>query len=447
MARPEPAPPDPTGPEPGPEPAAPPYARLQDALTRAVSATPWWRRRPRWGAAARAGGRRAVFPVVAALGAVLLLSLLGIAAPWDSDPSPARGSGDLDPDRPVLLSPTPSPAAPPGLSNRSEAGQTSPTPPAQGCPPALSVAVSPDIATLVQELAGPLVAGACPQVTVDPHGPSATAGTLAQDGGAPPADVWIPPSTLSLRLAGSAGGHDFPDAGTSIARTPVVIAMPEQVAESLTGYPVWILIYNGVDSGDIPRMSMPDYRTTVGALAQVTLQEALRKWVEGDEGRQFLVLINYRNKVATTTADVEQLLDRMAGSTPARAGAEVGGFPITEQRLVAYHRAGPAVPVVPIGTYDANIEADYPMVVSRSLDDRLAGVADALAAQLGSAEAVQRFVAAGFRPPDDPGRLSTGSLPTGYQNPFPTDVDYPAPIDYPDRVTWQSLVDGWTWTG
>ncbi|MGH3681609.1 MAG: substrate-binding domain-containing protein, partial [Natronosporangium sp.] len=389
-----------------------------------------------------------VLPVAAGLGAVLLLSLLGIAAPWDSDPTPARGSGDLDKDGSVLVSPSASPAGPPGLSNRSEAGQNSPTPPPTACQPALSVAVSPDLAPLVAELAGPLATAApCPQVTVEAHGPSATAGTLAADGGAPAADVWIPPSTLSLRRAGSAGGHDFPDTGTPLARTPVVIAMPQQVADSLTGFPVWVLIYNGLDSGDIPRMSMPDYRTTIGALAQVTLQEALRKMVEGNQDRQFLALINYRNKLATTTADVEALLDRMAGSTPSAAGAEVGGFPVTEQRLIAYHRAGPAVPVAPIGTYDANIEADYPMVVSRSLDDRLAGIAGALRARLGSAEAVQRFVTAGFRPPDDPGQLSAGSLPTGYRNPFPTDVDYPAPVDYPDQAKWQSLVDGWTWTG
>jgi hypothetical protein len=437
-------------PDPNPSDPVPPYAPLGDALTRAVSTPPWWRRRT--GAGLPVTGRRGAFPALAALGAVLVLSLLGIAAPWNTDPTPAQGGRALDPDGPVLLDPSPAPANPPGVTSRLDAGRTAPTPspappPDRPCQRALSVVASADIAPLVRELAGSLAGGDCPQVTVRGQGSAGLAGPLAYpgDGGAPDADVWIPASSLSLRLA--SGGGDFPASGESIARTPVVIALPKPVADSLTGYPVWILIYNEVTGdGKIPRMSMPDHRTTVGALAQVTLQQALLNYVEGDEGRAFLSLINFRNHVAATDADVGALLDRMAGTAPDRAGTDVGAFPATEQQLIAYHRRGAGTPVVPMGTYDAHIEADYPLVVSSSLPGRLARIADELHAQLRSPAAVQRLLAAGFRAPDNPG-ASTGGLPAGYQNPFPSEPGYPDPVPVPDSGKWHSIVDGWTWQG
>jgi len=442
-----------TGPDPNPPDPLPPYAALRDALTRAVAGGHWWRRRPGTRRPGRAGGfpvaaRRGVFPVLAALAAVLVLSLLGIAAPWNAGPPPAQGGRAFDPGGPVLLSPTPSPAAPPALTNRQAAGRRSPTPaPGQSCPRALAVAVSADLARLVRELAGPLAGGRCPQVAVTSHGPSAVTGPVDHPGGPPEADVWIPASSLSLRLAGS--GSDFPTSGSSLARTPVVIALPEPVADALTGFPVWVLIYQEVtgQAGRIPRMSMPDHRTTLGALAQVTLQQALRQYAEQDGGRAFLSLINFRNHVAGTDADVGALLDRLARTAPAQASTEIGAFPVTEQRLIAYHRRGAGSVMVPMGTYDANIEADYPLVISRSVTGRLAGVADQLRAQLRSPAAVQRFVAAGFRPPDDPHQIGTGQFPAGYRDPFPPDVDYPAPVPLPDPAGWQGLVDGWTWQG
>lgn len=441
-----------TGPDPNPPDPLPPYAPLRDALTRAVAGGRWWRRPPGRRRPVRAGrfppaGRRGVFPVVAALGAVLVLSLLGIAAPWNAGPPPAQGGRASDPGGPVLLSPTQSPAEPPALTNRQAAGRRSPAPrpPGEPCPRALAVAVSPEIAPLVRELAGALTGGACPQVAVTSHAPSAVTGPVAHPDGPPPADVWIPASSLSLRLTGG----EFPDTGSSLARTPVVIALPEPVADSLTGFPVWVLIYQEVtgEAGRIPRMSMPDHRTTLGALAQVTLQQALRQYVDQDDGRAFLSLINFRNHVASTGAGVEVLLDRLATATPAQASTEIGAFPATEQQLIAYHRRGGGAAVVPMGTYDANIEADYPLVISRSVTGRLAGIADRLRAQLRSPAAVQRFTEAGFRPPDAPQQIGAGSFPAGYRDPFPPDVDYPVPVPLPDPAGWQGLVDGWTWQG
>jgi hypothetical protein len=94
-----------------------------------------------------------------------------------------------------------------------------------------------------------------------------------------------------------------------------------------------------------------------------------------------------------------------------------------------------------MGTYDATIEADYPMVVSRSLGDRRAGVADQLLGRLRSPSAVELLVERGFRPPAGTRQARPRSpTPAG----FPTTR---APIALPDAAGWHRLVDGWVRTG
>lgn len=436
-----PPPPEPPGPDGESGAPAPSYAPLEDALQRAVSTTPWWRR---WLPTTRRGSA----PLAAALGAVLVLSLLGIAAPWNRGPTSAQGGGGAaDPDRPVLLSPSPAPVTPPSPQNRSEAGESSPDAPGADpgtCPAPLSVVAALEIADLVRELAGPLADGSCPEVAVTGRGPAATLRTLAA--GDDPPDVWIPASSLWLRLAASGGGAaDLPSSGPSIARSPVVIALPEPVADTVDGIPSWVLVYNEVTDGGIPRMSMPDRDSTAGALALVSLLAGLEEYTDHDDTRTFWATMHFRGKLASTDADVPALLDRLAGTPPARAGAEVGVFPATEQQLIAYHRRDAATPVVPMATYDASIDADYPLAVSEALDGRRAELADALRARLRAPAAVPRLVDAGFRPPGDPGMVETGGFPAGYRNPFPADVGYPDPVALPDAAGWRTLVDGWTW--
>jgi Bacterial extracellular solute-binding protein len=419
--------------EPSAEPPAPSYEPLQEALNRAV-ARPWWRRwlsrngRPWW---------QGIYPVVGALGAVVLLSLIGIAAPWDSGPSPARGGDTLGPNGSVLLSPTPSPADPRSIVSRPEAGQTAaPTP----CEQPLSVVTAPDITGPVRELVGPLTSGACPRATVTAQDPTATLDALADGGTAP--DVWIPDSSLWLRLAAS---EQLPTTGTSIARTPVVLAVPQPVADQLRSeqaWPVWLVFYDKVTTGEIPRMSMPPPESTVGALTLVAFAAAADyHWADDGEGHPFLHMLNFRNHLASTGADPEALLDRLAGTPVAQSGTAIGVFPVTERRLLAYLDSDPPTPAVATGTHEAMSEADYPMAISRSLDGRLAEIADELEAQLRSPAAIQRLVELGFRPPRGeqirPAALDDTSR-------FP---EYPEPVSLPDAAGWQKIVSDWSYGG
>jgi hypothetical protein len=54
---------------------------------------------------------------------------------------------------------------------------------------------------------------------------------------------------------------------------------------------------------------------------------------------------------------------------------------------------------------------------------------------------VQRLVEEGFRPPRGD---STRPAALADTDRFP---DYPEPVPLPDRDRWNSIVEGWTWTG
>jgi Ca-activated chloride channel family protein len=109
----------------------------------------------------------------------------------------------------------------------------------------LSVEVAPEVAAAVRSAAGdyqktaPAVDGRCVTVQVATRASHETArllggGWLNGAAGAQP-DVWIPDSTAWLELARLAepARSLLPENGTTVAESPVVVAMPRPMAESL----------------------------------------------------------------------------------------------------------------------------------------------------------------------------------------------------------------------
>src|SRR5262245_51190160 len=94
----------------------------------------------------------------------------------------------------------------------------------------LNVTVSPDIAPVIASKAQNLSEDDCYDVTVNDRESEATAQSLVVSDGSQPPDVWIPNSTIWLQRAQARGAWRVPVTGTSIASSPVVLAMTEDAA-------------------------------------------------------------------------------------------------------------------------------------------------------------------------------------------------------------------------
>ncbi|MGW5054852.1 substrate-binding domain-containing protein [Actinokineospora sp. NPDC004072] len=126
-----------------------------------------------------------------------------------------------------------------------------------GCPAAapLAVAAAPDIAPVV-EAAARRIAGSdpCAQVRVASRASAAVAADLVTATELP--DVWIPESTRWLQQAQAAGAWAVPVTGTSVASSPVVLAVAEDAARGL-GWPGAELTWAAVLAGRGP-VGLPD---------------------------------------------------------------------------------------------------------------------------------------------------------------------------------------------
>ncbi|MFC8615558.1 substrate-binding domain-containing protein [Micromonospora purpureochromogenes] len=99
----------------------------------------------------------------------------------------------------------------------------------------LRVAAAPVVAPAVDRIARASVGRQpCVSIAVESRESDAVAAELA--GGAEVADAWLPESTFWLRRARAAGAFEVPGQGTSVASTPVVLAVTEPVARR-SGWP------------------------------------------------------------------------------------------------------------------------------------------------------------------------------------------------------------------
>jgi Ca-activated chloride channel homolog len=267
----------------------------------------------------------------------------------------------------------------------------------------LRVAAAPELVPVLEaaarEVAPPV--GACPVIAVDAQQPAQTIGARDQSAGY---DAWVPPSSLWLRQAAAAKGG-FAGAGTSLARTPVVVALPEGYARQL-GWPgkqpAWTELAALTYSRQIRRFSMPDAeRDTTGMLAALAVYAAIGRTTP-DRGIAQLRALTFRSRLADAAADPQALLDRMADATDAAAALrEIGLFAATEQQLWRYSRREHKVQLVAGYPRDGVVEADYPLALRPAAagDGTRRELADKLAGWFASAAGAAALADHGFRGP------------------------------------------------
>lgn len=229
-------------------------------------------------------------------------------------------------------------------------------------------------------------------------------------------DVWVPESTAWVRTASGNAETEkmMPDLQPSIARSPVVIAMPKQMAEAL-GWPKtqldWAELLDkfakakngwqayGKDWGPF-KLGMTDPSTsTAGLLALSAIIDADdNQDIDENELGRLLQLKQVMKVYEPNTAQI------LRGFDGAGAGglSYVSAFPALEQEVLAHNVAHPEAQLVAVYPKN-NTEADNPYLTLTDTpwtDAKRQAVAGGFLAYLRSPAARAVLQEAGFRDPN-----------------------------------------------
>lgn len=250
------------------------------------------------------------------------------------------------------------------------------------------VVAAPEIAPLVAQVARTLDGCA---FTVVARPASAEAEALAVSDGSDPPHVWLPESTAMLARARELGATAVPAAGTSVAASPVVMALSgDAVAQLGPGRPTCEAVF----ASDRVVVGAPDpARDPVGLSALLEAQADLARAPDPDAATAQL-LRRLQQHLAATDAD---LFARVPGSAdPATA---ITAFPTTEQELLRHNVTHPDGALTAAYPDEAPTWMDYPFTVLATADPAERDTAARLLAALRDPGGQKALSAGGFRTP------------------------------------------------
>ncbi len=305
----------------------------------------------------------------------------------------------------------------------------------------LKVAAAAEIAPAIKQAAATLAArkvevdGACVQIEVTAADPADIAAALAgkqnvamagvgqASGNIEVPDVWVPDSSMWLaRLASASPVLAVGDA-PSIARSPVVMAMPEPVAATL-GWPTNALTWQAL----LQRMTT-DTKMKIGTVeptrdaAALSGLLALGAAMSANPNGQAAATGALRALAAGRSALKQDVLARFPRSSePAAIASGLSAAALSEQSVIAFHAAKPPVRLAALYLDPAPLALDYPYAVLPGIEQSRSNVAARLLEELQGGEFRNRLAADGLRTAE--GRTTDGfALPSAA--PMPTAT--PAP--------------------
>jgi hypothetical protein len=294
----------------------------------------------------------------------------------------------------------------------------------------LTVSAAPEIAPAVEQTAqrwmqdGANVNGTCVAVTVTAVNPATMAAAVASEhkvtltglGAAPGSvkltDVWIADSsTWLLRLKSEAPGF-VPTDGRSIAQSPVVVGMPQPVAQQI-GWPdkrlSWKDLLNQLTTSTTLNTGMADpTRDATGLAGLLALGQAA-----GAGAQAQAVKVGAIKALAQSASALrDDLLQKFPHSADANdIATSLSAAPLSEADVVAYDAQKPPVPLVALYLEPSPPPLDYPFAIMPEVDLQKSAAATGLRAQLQSATFKNAIAAAGLRSPD-------GSYGAGFARPL-----------------------------
>lgn len=266
----------------------------------------------------------------------------------------------------------------------------------------VNVTAAPDIAPVVNQI-GHRVSkqdgGNCYDVNVISRDSAATAQSLVVSDGTERPDVWIPESTIWLQRAQDLGAWAVPVSGTSVASSPVVLALTEDAAGRL-GWPgktpTWaqLLGASGRDGVGLA-IGLPDpARAPPGVSVLFGVHQLYDK--TSDPGRA--VTAELRRLSANTATDEDALFARLPGGES--GDKPLDGFPASEQALLRHNVKRTDSPLVAVYAQPSVPALDYPFIVLPDTKPDKRNAAERFLKVLIDQDAADALAAAGFRTPD-----------------------------------------------
>ncbi|WP_229403141.1 substrate-binding domain-containing protein [Micromonospora okii] len=286
----------------------------------------------------------------------------------------------------------------------------------------LSVAVAPELAPAVRSAAeqwaadGAAVDGTCVAVSVSDADPVDVAAAVAgkhgvqlagvgQAGGAAVTpDVWVPDSSTWLQRLKSAGATAFaPGNGASVARSPVVVAVPEPVAESRFGWPerklTWSDLLRQVGDSKPLRTGIVEPTRDAAGLSGLLALTAAAGSSGGDAQESTTAAL--RALATGRSALREDLLARFPRSAdPSTVAAGLGAATLSEEDVMAYNARRPPVPLAALYLEPTPVPLDYPYAVLPGIEPAKQSAAKGLFEVLATPGFRNRLAERSLRAPD-----------------------------------------------
>ncbi|MEU8076912.1 VWA domain-containing protein [Catellatospora citrea] len=319
----------------------------------------------------------------------------------------------------------------------------------------LTVAAPAELAPALQETAAALTAqkaevdGACIAVQVKAADPADVAAAVAAlrglsltgvgqpSGSTEVPDVWIPDSATWLARVSAAAPNTAVQESPSIARSPIVVAMPEPIATGL-GWPAakltWPALLQQMTAGTKLHVGIVEpTRDSAGLSGLLAMAQAAGT----SANAQAATTGALRSLAAGRSALRQDVLARFPrAGDPAAIASGLSAAPLSEQAVIAYNAAKPPVPLAGLYLEPAPIALDYPYAVMPGIEPERHATAARLLEALQTPSFRDRLAKIGLRGPD--GGFGAGATtPRG----APEVMGAPAPAASPTAATTTAAVE------
>jgi Ca-activated chloride channel family protein len=253
-------------------------------------------------------------------------------------------------------------------------------------------------------------------------------------------DLWIPDSSMWLQRLRAMGQDWVPDDAPSIARSPVVLAMPEPAATSL-GWPgkklSWGDLFPKLTSDIRLRTGIVEPHRDAAGLSGLLALAAVGDTLKGQAGQQ--ATIGALRALATGRSTLrDELLARFPRSSDiSSVSSSLSAAPLSEQAVISYNSRQPPVPLAALYLDPAPMPLDYPFTVLPGLSIEKANAARAVLGVLAGDEYRKRLADAGLRADD-------GTVGKGFATPKGAPELAPVLPAAPDPTTIDTVLSTWT---